>query len=108
MCQSVADCRVWHLQCRPEKTVNNCHPQKAPVSTLLLSFNCRYGLGQIYMKQEKYMEALTHFDLATRINPSSSVLRCCCGTALRRMNRLEDALKQLEVRVRFHDGFPMR
>lgn len=54
------------------------------------------------MKQEKYIEALTHFDLAARINPSSSVLRCCCGTALRRMCRLEDALKQLKVRCRYH------
>lgn len=56
-------------------------------------------MGQIYMKQEKYVEALTHFNLAARINPTSSVLRCCCGTALRRMDRLEEALKQLKVGV---------
>lgn len=63
------------------------------------AFLDRYGLGQIYMKQEKYEAALKHFSLAAHINPNSSVLRCCCGTAFRRMNRLEDALKQLKVTV---------
>lgn len=58
---------------------------------------CRYGLGQIMMKQEKFAEALGHFELACTINPASSVLRCCCGLALNKMGRLEEAARQLRV-----------
>lgn len=57
----------------------------------------RYGLGQLYMKQEKYVEALAQFQMAAKINTASSVLRCCCGSALRKMNQLPEALKQLKV-----------
>lgn len=60
----------------------------------------RYGLGQILIKQEKYVEALAHFELACKINPASSVLRCCCGSALHKMGRLDEAARQLKVRVR--------
>jgi predicted Zn-dependent protease len=49
------------------------------------------------MKQEKAAEALTHYQQAARINPGSSVLRCCCGSALRKMNHLAEALRQLKV-----------
>lgn len=61
--------------------------------------SCRYGLGQILMKQEKFEEALGHFELACKINPASSVLRCCCGSALHKMGRLEEAAQQLKVSV---------
>jgi tetratricopeptide (TPR) repeat protein len=59
----------------------------------------RYGLGQILIKQEKYGEALAHFEMACRINPASSVLRCCCGLALNKMGRLDEAVRQLKVRA---------
>lgn len=59
---------------------------------------CRYGLGQILIKQEKHADALGHFELACRINPASSVLRCCCGLALHKMGRLDEATRQLRVR----------
>jgi predicted Zn-dependent protease len=71
---------------------------------------CRYGLGQILIKQEKHADALGHFELACRINPASSVLRCCCGLALHKMGRLDEAARQLRVRgpclylVLAHDG----
>lgn len=60
---------------------------------------CRYGIGQILVKQEKYGEALAHFELGAKINPASSVLRCCCGLALHKMDRLEDAARHLKVSV---------
>lgn len=49
------------------------------------------------MKQEKFAEALGHFELACRINPASSVLRCCCGLALHKMGGLDEAVRQLKV-----------
>lgn len=49
------------------------------------------------MKQEKYAEALGHFELACRVNPASSVLRCCCGLALHKMGGLDEAVRQLKV-----------
>lgn len=65
----------------------------------LLCHLCRYGLGQILIKQEKHTDALGHFELACRINPASSVLRCCCGLALHKMGRLDEATRQLRVRA---------
>lgn len=62
-------------------------------------FRCRYGLGQVLLKQEKHGEALAHFELAGGINPASSVLRACCGSALANMGRLDAAAMQLKVRA---------
>lgn len=40
---------------------------------------CRYGLGMIYYKQEKFNLAEMHFKKALSINPQSSVLLCHIG-----------------------------
>lgn len=40
---------------------------------------CRYGLGMIYYKQEKFSLAEMHFQKALDINPQSSVLLCHIG-----------------------------
>lgn len=40
---------------------------------------CRYGLGMIYYKQEKFNLAEIHFKKALSINPQSSVLLCHIG-----------------------------
>lgn len=40
---------------------------------------CRYGIGMIYYKQEKFNLAEIHFRKALSINPSSSVLYCHVG-----------------------------
>lgn len=42
-------------------------------------FTCRYGIGMIYYKQEKFNLAEIHFRKALSINPSSSVLYCHVG-----------------------------
>lgn len=44
--------------------------------------NCRYGLGTIYFRQEKYKLAEFHFRRALHINSRSSVLHCYLGMAL--------------------------
>jgi hypothetical protein len=55
-------------------------------------------VGQVLLRQEKFAEALGHFRAAAAIHPASSVLRCCCGAALHKMGRLEEAAQQLRVR----------
>ena len=57
----------------------------------------RYGLGQIYFRQEKYEMAEYHFRRSLLINQRSSVLRCYVGVALHKIGRTSDALDQLQV-----------
>ena len=59
--------------------------------------NCRYGVGQIYFRQEKYEMAEYHFRRSLLINQRSSVLRCYVGVALHKIGRAQDALDQLQV-----------
>ena len=40
---------------------------------------CRYGVGMIYYKQEKFSLAEMHYRKALAINPQSSVLLCHIG-----------------------------
>lgn len=58
---------------------------------------CRYGIGQIYLRQEKYELAENHFRRALTINPGSSVLMCYLGMALHKMGKNDEALEQLQV-----------
>ena len=66
---------------------------------------CRYGLGQIYFRQEHWAEAETHFRLALDINSRSSVLHCYHGMALHKLERHPEALDRLQARGRLagHD-----
>lgn len=59
--------------------------------------SCRYGVGQIYFRQEKYEMAEYHFRRSLLINQRSSVLRCYVGVALHKIGRAQDALDQLQV-----------
>lgn len=45
-------------------------------------YNAWYGLGMIYLRQEKFEFAEHHFRSAFQINPRSSVLMCYLGMAL--------------------------
>ena len=58
---------------------------------------CRFGMGHIYYRQEKYGMAEYHFRRALGINPRSSVLRCYLGMALARLHRSADALEALSA-----------
>lgn len=58
-------------------------------------YNAWYGLGAIYLRQEKYDLAEHHFRRALNINPRSSVLHCYLGMAIHRNGRHGEALKQL-------------
>lgn len=51
----------------------------SPTKTLNINFDCRYGIGMIYYKQEKFNLAEIHYRKALSINPSSSVLYCHVG-----------------------------
>ena len=59
---------------------------------------CRYGLGQIFYRQEKYDHAHHHFRMATSINPRSSVLACYVGMSAHRLGQGQAALDKLQVR----------
>lgn len=41
-----------------------------------------YGLGMVYLRQEKFEFAEHHFRMAFRINPCSSIIMSYLGTAL--------------------------
>lgn len=45
-------------------------------------YNAWYGLGMIYLRQEKLEFSEHHFKMAFLINPSSSVIMSYLGTAL--------------------------
>lgn len=45
-------------------------------------YNSWYGLGVLYLRQEKFEFAEHHFRRALHINPRSSVLMCYLGMAL--------------------------
>jgi anaphase-promoting complex subunit 3 len=45
-------------------------------------YNSWYGLGMIYLRQEKYEFSEHHFRMAFQINSCSSVIMCYLGTAL--------------------------
>lgn len=57
----------------------------------------RYGIGQVFLREEKFSEALAHFQAAAAVNPGSSVLACYCGVAAHRMGNLKAALAHLSV-----------
>lgn len=57
----------------------------------------RYGIGQIYFRQEKWREAHYHFRAAANINKRSSVLHCYAGMALHRQGMHAQALQSLQV-----------
>ncbi len=56
----------------------------------------RYGLGNIYFRQEKYELSAYHFKRALAINDRSSVLYCYLSMALHANKRVEEALQMLE------------
>jgi anaphase-promoting complex subunit 3 len=62
-------------------------------------YNAWYGLGAVFMRQEKYDLAEYHFRRALDCHPSSSVLRCCLGQALHAVGRHEEALQELNAAV---------
>ncbi|KAJ4888898.1 Cell division cycle protein 27-like protein B [Raphanus sativus] len=59
-------------------------------------YNAWYGLGMIYLRQEKLEFSEHHFRMAFLINPSSSVIMSYLGTALHALKRSEEALEIME------------
>ena len=56
---------------------------------------CRFGMGLVYHRQEKYGMGEYHFRRALSINHRSSVLRCYLGMALHKLKRNPEALEYL-------------
>jgi len=44
---------------------------------------CRYGIGMVYYKQEKFVLAEFHFKKALTINPYNSTLLCTIAVVCR-------------------------
>lgn len=68
---------------------------------------CRYGIGQIYYRQEKYEMAINNFKHALNINPRSSVLMCYLGMAYHKQSRSEEALKALANAIQLDGQNPL-
>lgn len=62
-------------------------------------YNSWYGLGVIYLRQEKFQFAEHHFRRAFFINPRSSVLMCYLGMSLHSLRRNEEALEMIEKAI---------
>lgn len=80
----------WNSESVPLLPVCVCWWKFTSDALLLMAFFpfCRYGLGMIYYKQEKFSLAEMHFQKALDINPQSSVLLCHIGV----VSRLHSAL----------------
>lgn len=62
-------------------------------------YNAWYGLGMVYLRQEKFEFAEHHFRRAFQINPCSSVIMSYLGTALHALKRNEEALMMMEKAI---------
>ncbi|CAN1330923.1 Cell division cycle protein 27 homolog B [Linum perenne] len=59
-------------------------------------YNAWYGLGMVYLRQEKVEFSEHHFRMAFQINPRSSVIMSYLGTALHALKRDEEALEMMD------------
>ncbi|KAK8620023.1 hypothetical protein V6N13_066510 [Hibiscus sabdariffa] len=59
-------------------------------------YNAWYGLGMIFLRQEKYEFSEHHFRTAFHIKPCSSVIMSFLGTTLHALKRSEDAIKMMD------------
>ncbi|KAL2586027.1 hypothetical protein AAZV13_13G029100 [Glycine max] len=62
-------------------------------------YNAWYGLGMLYLRQEKYEFSEHHFHMAYQINPRSSVILSYLGTALHALKRSGEALAIMEKAI---------
>ena len=62
-----------------------------------MTLNRWYGLGSIYLRQEKYQLAEYHYRRALAINPQNPILYCQLGAVLHKTKKNEEALRMLEV-----------
>ncbi|EQC35560.1 anaphase-promoting complex subunit 3, variant [Saprolegnia diclina VS20] len=60
-------------------------------------YNAWYGLGAIYLRQEKLELAEYHFRRALSINPQSSILHCNLGMVLHAVQRHDEAIAALDI-----------
>ncbi|CAN1177458.1 Cell division cycle protein 27 homolog B [Linum perenne] len=62
-------------------------------------YNAWYGLGMVYLRQEKVEFSEHHFRMAFQINPRSSVIMSYLGTALHALKRDEEALEMMDSAI---------
>ncbi|KAK8305477.1 hypothetical protein V6Z12_D03G065500 [Gossypium hirsutum] len=70
-------------------------------------YNSWYGLGMIYLRQEKFEFAEHHFRQAYQINPLSSVIMYYLGTTLEALKRSEEALEMMEKAIVIDNKNPL-
>ncbi|XP_017639651.1 cell division cycle protein 27 homolog B-like [Gossypium arboreum] len=70
-------------------------------------YNSWYGLGMIYLCQEKFEFAEHHFRQAYQINPLSSVIMYYLGTTLEVLKRSEEALEMMETAIVIDNKNPL-
>lgn len=64
-----------------------------------LHFNAWYGMGQIYMKQEQYVQAQHYFSVAIKINANSSPLYVHLAMTLQHQEKYHEALEKLHAAI---------
>uniref|UniRef100_A0A7N0U2G3 Uncharacterized protein n=1 Tax=Kalanchoe fedtschenkoi TaxID=63787 RepID=A0A7N0U2G3_KALFE len=62
-------------------------------------YNAWYGLGMIYLRQEKYDFSEHHFRMAYQIHPRSSVIMSYLGTALHALQKSAEALEMMDKAI---------
>lgn len=56
-------------------------------------YNAFYGTGMVYLKLGDFAKAEFYFRKAININPVNSILICCLGMVLEKMDKKDEALK---------------
>ena len=69
-------------------------------------YNAWYGLALVYYRQEKWVQALAHFEQAVLINSSSSILYCFRGMALTKLHRFQEALENFDYGIELDGNNP--
>ncbi|KAJ3679019.1 hypothetical protein LUZ60_017030 [Juncus effusus] len=62
-------------------------------------YNAWYGLGILYLRQDKFQFAEHHFKYAYYINPRSSVLLCYLGMTLHALKRETEAMEMMDKAI---------
>ncbi len=65
------------------------------LTLVTLIINCRYGLGHLFLKQEKWMLAEMYSRRAMSINPASSVVCTQLALILQQQGQLKPALQKV-------------
>jgi len=83
----------------------NCYRKALTID--LRHYNAWYGLGKVYLRQQKHPQAEYHFTRALNINPKSPILYSYLAMTLHSNNQLNEALKMINSALQLDPLNPM-